>query len=280
MDAEMSDHAGITAGDAELELELLLEAIYRRFHCDFRRYSRPSLHRRLADALATFGCATLSGLQERLLHDEGAFPALMRFLTVPVSDLFRDPPFFSTLRRDIVPVLRTYPSLRIWIAGCSTGEEAYSFAILLEEEGLLGRAIVYATDINRDGLRIAEAGTYPADRLESFVDNHRLSGARGPLREHFAAAYGSVMFNRNLRRKIVFSEHSLATDGGFAEMQLISCRNVLIYFDAELQSRVVALFRDSLCRRGFLGLGAREALRLAEQERDFVELAERWYRRC
>jgi len=280
MDAEMSDGSALETDGSELELELLLEAIYRRFHYDFRRYSRSSLNRRLVDALATFGCATLSGLQERLLHDEAIFPALLRFLTVQVSDLFRDPSFFAILRGEIVPILRTYPLLRVWIAGCSTGEEAYSFAILLQEEGLLDRAIVYATDINPDSLRAAEAGIYPADRLESFLDNHRLSGAGGPLGEHCTAAYGSLRFNRNLRRKIVFSDHSLATDGGFAEMQLISCRNVLIYFDAMLQNRALTLFRDSLCHRGFLGLGSRETLRFTDQERGFTEVAERWYRRC
>lgn len=268
------------ADDVDLELELLLEAIYRRFHYDFRCYSRTSLNRRLADALTTFGVTTISGLQERLLHDEAAFPELMRFLTVQVSDLFRDPSFFSILRGDLVPILRTYPSLRVWIAGCSTGEEAYSFAILLEEEGLLDRAIVYATDINAGSLRIAEAGVYPVDRLQSFVENHRHSGAKGALSDHLTAAYGSVMFNRNLRKKIVFSDHSLATDKGFAEMQLISCRNVLIYFDATLQNRALALFRDSLCHRGFLGLGSRETLRFTEHEHAFAEVAERWYRRC
>lgn len=266
--------------DADLELELVLEAIYRRFHYDFRCYSRASLHRRLADALATFGCATLSSLQERLLHEDAVFPELMRFLTVQVSDLFRDPSFFSILRRDIVPLLRTYPSLRVWIAGCSTGEEAYSFAILLEEEGLLDRAIVYATDINADSLRAAEAGVYSVDRLARFVENHGLSGAKGALGDHLTSAYGSVMFNRSIRKKIVFSDHSLATDGGFAEMQLISCRNVLIYFDGSLQDRALALFKDSLCHRGFLGLGSRETLRFSDHEGSFAEVAERWYRRC
>lgn len=268
-----------TADDADIELQLLLEAIYRKFHWDFRRYSSGSLKRRLADALVFFGCSTLSGLQERLIHDERVFPELIRFLTVQVSELFRDAPFFLTLRRDIVPLLRTYPSLRIWIAGCSTGEEAYSYAILLHEEGLLDNTILYATDINPDALRTAEAGVYAADRLPLFAENHRISGARVPLSAHYTEAYGAAVFNRSLRRKIVFSDHSLATDGGFAEMQLISCRNVLIYFDRELQNRAIGLFKDSLCRRGYLGLGARETLRMTEHEHDFEEVAERWYQR-
>jgi chemotaxis protein methyltransferase CheR len=268
-----------TADDADIELQLLLEAIYRKFHWDFRRYSSGSLKRRLADALVFFGCSTLSGLQERLIHDERVFPELIRFLTVQVSELFRDAAFFLTLRRDIVPLLRTYPSLRIWIAGCSTGEEAYSYAILFQEEGLLDNTILYATDINPDSLRTAEAGVYAADRLSLFAENHRVSGARVPLSAHYTEAYGAAVFNRSLRRKIVFSDHSLATDGGFAEMQLISCRNVLIYFDRALQNRALGLFKDSLCRRGYLGLGARETLRMTEHENDFEEVAERWYQR-
>jgi chemotaxis protein methyltransferase CheR len=262
------------------ELDRLLDAIYRKFHYDFRSYARTSLKRRLDDALVAVGSPTLGDLRERLLRDETVFPALLRFLTVQVSDLFRDPRFFLTLRREIVPVLRTYPSLHIWIAGCSTGEEAYSFAILLQEEGLLERTLLYATDINPDALRIAEAGVYPRSRLQQFAENHRLSGARAELADHCTVAYGSAVFNRSLRKKIVFSDHSLATDGGFAEMQLISCRNVLIYFDRTLQGRAFGLFTGSLCRRGFLGLGSRETLRFTGREGEFEELPERWYRRC
>ena len=268
----MSDH--------DLELDLLLEAIYRKFHHDFRRYSRTSMRRRLENARIRFGCATLSDLQARLLHDERVFPALMQDLTVQVTDLFRDPRYFRTLREEIVPVLRTYPSVRVWIAGCSTGEEAYSFAILLEEEGLLGNAIFYATDINPASLRVAEAGLYPIDRLPAFTENHKRSGAPGPLSVHYSAAYGSILFNRSLRQKIVFSDHSLASDAGFAEMQLISCRNVLIYFDRPLQNRALGLFHESVCRRGFLGLGSRETLRFTDLDKDYVEVADRWYQRC
>lgn len=264
----------------DLELELLLEAIYRRFHYDFRNYAPSSLKRRFHDARVRFGCASLSELQASLLHDDTVFPRLIRCLTVQVTDLFRDPAFFAILRRDIVPMLRTYPSLRVWIAGCSTGEEAYSFAILLQEEGLLGNAIIYATDINPDSLETADAGRYSLDRIVTFADNHRSSGARGPLSDHYTAAYGHAMFNRSLRKKIVFSDHSLATDGSFGEMQLISCRNVMIYFDRVLQDRALGLFDDSLCRRGFLGIGARESLRFTGHEHGFTELAERWYRRC
>jgi len=267
-------------GAADLEIDLLLEAIYRKYHYDFRRYSRASIRRRLADAMVAFDCQTLSRLQERVVHDETVFPDLMRFLTVQVSDLFREPEFFRTFRGAIVPLLKTYPSLRLWIAGCSTGEEAYSFAILLHEEGLLDNAIVYATDINAESLRVAEAGLYRAERLEKFTENHRMSGAKNALSEYYTAAYGSVVFNRSLRKSIVFSDHSLATDGCFAEMQVISCRNVLIYFDQVLQNRALGLLSDSLCRRGFVGLGARETMRFTEHDPNFAEVGDRWYQRC
>jgi chemotaxis protein methyltransferase CheR len=266
--------------EQEIELHLFLEAIYLKFHWDLRGYSRASLQRRLAEALLFFECSTLSGLQERLLHDPSVFPALTRFLTVPVSDLFREAPSFLTLRRDIVPLLRTYPSLRLWIAGCSTGEEAYSHAILLAEEGLLERTILHATDINPDSLRIAQAGAYSLDRLATFTENHRQSGARQALSDHYQIEHGALVFKRELANKIVFSDHSLATDSVFSEMHLVSCRNVLIYFERDLQNRAFGLFKDSLCRRGFLCLGSPETPRFTEFESDFERIAEQWYRRC
>jgi chemotaxis protein methyltransferase CheR len=266
--------------EEDLELNLLLQAIYARFHYDFRGYSRSSLRRRLNSALTAFQCRSLSALQDRVLHDDAVFPALMRFLTIQVSDLFRDPSYFLVFRRQIVPVLRTYPSLRLWVAGCSTGEEAYSHAIVLAEEGLLERASIYATDINEESLATAKAGIYSGDRLRTFVDNHQRSGASEPLSAHLTAAYGSVVFSRYLRDKILFSDHSLATDSVFAEMHVISCRNVLIYFERALQERALGLFKDSLCRRGYLGLGPPETPRFTEHEHDFAEVAERWFRRC
>ena len=274
------DRSRALADEPDIELYLFLEAIYLKFHWDLRGYSRSSLVRRLAEALSFFECGTLSRLQERLLHDPSVFPALTRFLTVPVSDLFREAPSFSTLRRDIVPLLRTYPSLRVWIAGCSTGEEAYSHAILLAEEGLLERTILHATDINPDSLRIARAGAYSLDRLSAFVENHRQSGARQPLSTHYRVEHGALVFNRELAQKIVFSDHSLATDSVFSEMHLVSCRNVLIYFDRDLQNRALGLFKDSLCHRGFLGLGGPETPRFTDFEADFERIADQWYRRC
>jgi chemotaxis protein methyltransferase CheR len=265
----------------EIELRLLLDAIYHRFQYDFRQYSPASIRRRMMLALRVLGCQTFSALQERVLHDPSTFPVLLQYLTVQVSDLFRDPRYFRVLRERVVPVLRTYPSVKIWIAGCSTGEEVYSFAILLREEGLLDQTILYATDINADALRVAESGIYALERMKLFTANHQASGAPCSLASYYTARYGSALFDRTLRKNVVFSDHSLATDTVFGEMQLVSCRNVLIYFERALQDRAVSLFRDALCRRGFLGLGAKETLRFSSHEADFEVLApeERWYRR-
>ena len=259
-------------GDGDIELQLLVEAIYLKYHYDFRAYARASLKRRLGTALTRFGCDTLSQLQDRILHDPAAFPRLLEYLTVQVSDMFRDPSYFLSLRRVVLPLLRTYPSLKIWVAGCSAGEEVYSLAILLREEGLLARSIIYATDINATALQKAEAGVYELDRVAGFTDNHRRSGARSSLSDYYTAGYGNAVFDKSLRKHIVFSDHSLATDSVFAEVQLVSCRNVLIYFDRELQDRAVGLFREALCRRGFLGIGPRESIRFSSHADAFDEL--------
>ncbi|WP_313915199.1 protein-glutamate O-methyltransferase CheR [Tahibacter sp.] len=257
----------------DVELKLLVEAIYHAYHYDFRRYARASLRRRLSAAMLRFDCRTLSQLQGRLLHESDVFAELLDYLTVQVSDMFRDPSYFRALREKVVPLLRTYPSLKIWIAGCSSGEEAYSMAILLREEGLLERSLIYATDINPNALRRAEAGIYDAAKVADFTRNHHLSGGRSSLSDYYSAAYDRVIFDKNLRRNIVFSDHSLATDSVFAEVQLVSCRNVLIYFDRELQSRALDLFHESLCRKGFLGIGLRESLRFSSHADSFVEVA-------
>jgi chemotaxis protein methyltransferase CheR len=265
----------------EREIERLLGSVYQRFHYDFRQYSPASVRRRLSQAQRALGCETLFALHERILRDPAAFSTLLQYLTVQVSDLFRDPSYFRVFRERVVPVLRTYPSLKIWIAGCSTGEELYSFAILLREEGLLEKTILYATDINPRALEAAEAGIFPIDRLKAFTSNHQASGAPCSLSSYYTAKYGSAILDRSLRDHVVFSDHSLATDSVFAEVQVVSCRNVLIYFERPLQDRAVALFRDSLCVRGFLGLGPKETLRFSKHEADFdIFVAEdRWYQR-
>ena len=274
MDAEVTD---VTAAGSvkteDIEIRLLLEAIFRKYHYDFRGYAMASVKRRMMQARDHFNCQTISALQDMILHDPGMMTAMLPYLTVQVSELFRDPLYFKAVREKVVPHLKTYPSLKVWIAGCSTGEELYSFAILFREEGLFERTMFYATDINHDALKKAEAGVYNLDRLKLFTENHRLSGGRSSLSDYYTAAYGAASFDKSLRKNVVFSDHSLATDAVFAETQMVSCRNVLIYFDRALQDRAINLFHDSLARKGFLGLGSKETLRFSSSADAFSDFA-------
>jgi chemotaxis protein methyltransferase CheR len=255
----------------DIELKLFIDAVYLKYHYDFRRYAFASLKRRLTSAMIRFGCQTLSQLQDKVLNEPAIFPQLLDFLTVQVSEMFRDPAYFRSLREKVIPLLRTYPSLKVWVAGCSAGEEVYSLAILFREEGLLERTIIYATDINAQALQKAEAGVYEIGRIPGFTENHRLSGGRASLSEYYTAAYGNAVFDKSLKQNMVFSDHSLATDSVFTEVQLVSCRNVLIYFNRELQDRAVGLFRDALCRKGFLGIGSKESLRFSDHSAAFAD---------
>lgn len=257
----------------DIELKLLLEAIFRKYHYDFRGYSMASIKRRMAQAKIHFNCTSYSQLQDRVLHDPAVLPELLSYLTVQVSELFRDPSYFRTLRESVLPHLRTYPSLKVWVAGCSAGEELYSLAILFREEGLEERTMFYGTDINPEALKRAEAGVYELDRIPLFTENHRHAGGKSSLSDYYTAAYGAAVFDKSLRKRAVFSDHSLVTDEVFGEMHLISCRNVLIYFDLEIQNRTVGLFKDSLVRKGFLGLGAKETLRFSTHADAFIEFA-------
>jgi chemotaxis protein methyltransferase CheR len=275
VDPTVSDRA------SDIELGLLLDAIYRTYHYDFRSYSEASLRRRLKTALTHFRCETLSRLQERVLREPAMFAELLKYLTVQVSDMFRDPVYFQVLREAVVPHLRTYPSLKIWIAGCASGEEVYSTAIVLHEEGLLDRTQLYATDINPESLRVAEQGIYELERFARFSENYRAAGGKTSLSDYYAAAYGGAMMDAKLKKRVVFSDHSLATDSVFAEMQLVSCRNVLIYFEKDLQEHALSLMDQSLCRRGFLGLGIKETLRFSNLAPAYTEVTPdaRMYRR-
>jgi chemotaxis protein methyltransferase CheR len=265
----------------DLEIDLLLEALYRRYQHDFRAYSRASLQRRVETARRRLRCETVSQLQARILRDPAEGATLVQMLTVQVSEMFRDPAFFLAVRREVVPVLRTYPSVRLWVAGCSTGEEVLSLAITLEEEGLLERATIYATDINTDSLRKAESGVYPVDAIAGFSTNYIEAGGRASLSDYYVAEYGHAVFSRHLRSRAVYADHSLATDHVFAEVQMVTCRNVLIYFGRDLQDRALGLFRDALCRGGFLGLGSRESLTFSRHAAAFTEVSRehRIYRR-
>jgi chemotaxis protein methyltransferase CheR len=256
----------------DLEIELLLEAVYQRYRHDFRAYARPTLRRRLTQALASFECESLSQLQHIVLRDGAAFSRLLGYLTVQVSDIFRDPPFYEALRARVLPVLATYPSIKLWVAGCGTGEEVYSLAILLDEAQLLRRCIIYATDVSASALRRAELGVYDVSRAQDFSRNYQRAGGSRSLSDYYTAAYDQIAFDRRLRENVVFSDHSLATDHVFAEVQLVTCRNVLIYFDQALKDRALGLFQASLVRKGFLGLGSKENLRSSAHREAFVEL--------
>lgn len=255
----------------ELEITLLLEALYQRFHYDFRAYSKASVKRRLKQLREKLGYRNYSAMLEGLLHDTAIFPQVISYLTVQVSEMFRDPSYFRALREQVVPHLRTYPSLKVWVAGCSSGEELYSLAILFREEGLEQRTMFYATDINPGALDAAATGVYNLDRIRGFTENHQQSGGRSSLSNYYTAAYGKASFDRTLRERVVFSDHSLVTDAVFGEMHLVSCRNVLIYFDSALQDRTLKLFNDSLIRKGFLGLGSKESLRFSSQSGSFLD---------
>jgi chemotaxis protein methyltransferase CheR len=265
----------------DADIDRLLAAVHDRYQYDFRGYARASLRRRLQVALGRLGCAGLDEIRARVIDDPSAFAVLLSQLVVPVSDLFRDPDYFRYFRREIVPVLRTYPTRKIWVAGCATGEEAYSFAIVLREENLLDRTLIYATDINGPGLRIAEDGIYPIDRAPAFTANHARSDPPGSLSAHYTANYDAIAFHRELRQAVVFADHSLATDQVFAEVQLVSCRNVLIYFGRELQDRALGLFAEALGHRGFLGLGPRETVEFSCHATAFQELpgSLRWFQK-
>ena len=264
-----------------LELELLLEAIYRHYGYDFRGYARTSIRRRVAKLMHDEQLSTISGLQERVLHDASAWERFLQGISVSVSAMFRDPGFFLAFRRTAVPLLRTYPFIRIWQAGCSLGEEAYSLAILLEEEGLYDRSLIYATDINEATLRQAREAIFPADLMQKYTQNYLVSGGHRSFSEYYTARYDYAVMRPALRRNIVFSQHNLVSDGAFNEFNVIMCRNVMIYFNRELQERTHALFYSSLATFGILGLGAKESLRLLPQESLYepLEIGEKLYRR-
>ena len=257
----------------DIELKLLLEGILLKYQHDFRDYSVASLSRRVRQAMERFSCQTVSQLQDRILHDPAVFTQMLQFFTVQVSEMFRDPAYFRALREKVVPVLRTYPSIKIWVAGCSSGEEVWSLAILLEEEGLLERSMIYATDINLDALAIAESGIYSIERIAQFSNNYRLAGGLRSLSDYYTAAYSNAIFERRLRRQFVFADHSLATDSVFSEVHMVSCRNVMIYFNRDLQERATGLFHEALVNRGFLGLGIKESLRFGSHADAFREFA-------
>ncbi|MBN8554956.1 MAG: protein-glutamate O-methyltransferase CheR [Deltaproteobacteria bacterium] len=252
-----------------IELPLLLEAIYQRYRYDFRSYSDASLKRRLHLALNQLQCESISILQDRVLRDPEFFLKLLQYMTVSTSEMFRDPLYFSELRQSVIPTLRTFPSLKIWIAGCSTGEEVYSLSILLAEEELLERSLIYATDINPSSLEKAEKGIYSAEFIPEMTKNYGLGGGKQKLSDYYEKRNDKIIFDPELRSNVLFADHSLTTDFTFSEVHFVSCRNVMIYFDKIFQDRTIDLFFESLVYQGFLGLGAKESLRFSNHESDF-----------
>jgi chemotaxis protein methyltransferase CheR len=261
--------------DLDIELRMLVEAVYLKYNYDFRDYTGASQKRRVLHALRQMDCATVSALQEKVMHEPAAFVQLLQYLTIPVSEMFRDPEYYAALRNQVLPFLETYPSLKIWIAGCSTGEEVYSMAILLHEAGLLERSLIYATDINPRSLDAGRRGVFELDKMRLYTENYQKAGGRRAFSDYYTAAYGGALFDRALIENVTFADHSLATDSVFAETHFVSCRNVMIYFNRRLQDRVLGLFHESLCHRGFLGLGSKESIDFSAYGDRFEPLAKR-----
>jgi chemotaxis protein methyltransferase CheR len=260
------------ASIAEMEVDLLLEAVRRVRGFDFRDYARASLRRRIANQMKAESVATVTALLDRVVHDPEAMDRFLLGLSVNVSAMFRDPAFFRAVREQVVPILRTYPFVRIWQAGCSMGEEVYSLAILLEEENLLARCRIYATDISESILARAREGIFPLDLMKKYTQNYQQAGGRSSFSEYYTAAYDHAIFRPSLRAQVVFAQHNLVTDGAFNEFNLVLCRNVMIYFNRQLQDRVHGLLYDSLAKFGILGLGAKETLALSPVADAYEEL--------
>lgn len=265
----------------QIEIELLLEGIFRHYGYDFRSYAYASLRRRIWKRIRAEELDSVSALQQRVLHDQEAMNRLLMDLSVNVTAMFRDPSFYVALRELVIPLLRTYPFIRIWHAGCSTGEEVYSLAILLHEEGLYDRARIYATDINEAVLQTAKARIYPLDKMQEYTQNYQRAGGTRSFSEYYTAAYDGALFAPELARNAIFAQHNLVTDRSFSEFNLILCRNVMIYFNRTLQDQVHELFDQSLPTYGILALGSKETMRFSRSEERYEVLSahEKIYRK-
>lgn len=245
------------------ELDIFLEAIKRRYGYDFTDYARGSLKRRIQDLQRAIGAETITDMVPHVFHNEEFLPLILEHLSVQFSEIFRDAHFYKALRKEVVPILRTYPQINIWVAGCANGEEAYSLAILLKEEGLFERSNIYATDISVNALEKAKEGIYPIDDLELYQENYYKAGGTAKLSDYYVSKYQFMAMDPSLRDIIFFSEHNLTVDGVFCEMHLILCRNVLIYFNRRLQNKCLDLFDNALIRECFMGLGEKESIELS-----------------
>lgn len=256
----------------EEEISLLLETLYLKYGYDFRQYSEAHIKRRLRNRMTLSGIKDFSEMKDLLLKDKSFASKLLQDLSITVTEMFRDPPFYKALREKVIPFLKTYPFFKIWHAGCATGEEAYSMAILLQEEGLYDRATIYATDFNQQALDKAKEGIFSNELIKEYTTNYQLSGGKESFSDYYSAHYDHVIMNQSLKKNIVWANHNLVTDSVFAEVHLIFCRNVLIYFDRELQNKVQLLFYNSLINGGILCLGSKESLRFTEVFGNYMEL--------
>jgi len=257
---------------SELEITSLLEAVYRKYGYDFRQYSEAHIRRRIMSRMAMAGLEDVSQMQLKVLNDEVFASILLQDLSITVTEMFRDKGFYKSLRENVLPILKTYPFIKIWHAGCATGEEAYSMAILLQEEGLYDRTTIYATDFNQQALNKAKDGIFPANLIKEYTSNYQLAGGKEPFSNYYTSNYDNVIMNTSLKKNIVWANHNLVTDAVFAEVHLVLCRNVLIYFDKELQNKVQKLFYNSIIDGGILCLGSKEGLRFTELYEKYTEL--------
>lgn len=265
----------------DIEVKLFIQAVFMRYNYDFREYSLASVKRRLTNVLSIHNLKTVTALQEKVLHEPEFFTAVLQYMTISTTEMFRDPSYFKTFREKVVPYLRSYPSIKIWVAGCSSGEEAYSFAIIFKEEGLLNRVMIYATDINPIILEKAKAGIYRLEDMKKYSQNYQDAGGKASLSDYYNANFNAVAIDPELKKNIIFADHSLATDSVFSEVQFVSCRNVLIYFEKKLQDRAITLFHESLSMQGFLGIGSKESLKFSKMNDGFENwsMSERIYRK-
>ena len=257
---------------SDLEISLLLEAIYQKYGYDFRQYSEAHIRRRIMNRMAMSGLEDVSQIQSMVLKDETFASQLLQDLSITVTEMFRDSGFYKSLRENVMPILKTYPFIKIWHAGCATGEEAYSMAILMQEEGLYDRTTIYATDFNQQALNKAKEGIFSNEMIKEYTTNYQLSGGKESFSGYYTSNYGNVIMNQSLKKNIVWANHNLVTDSAFAEVHLILCRNVLIYFDKNLQNKVQKLFHHSLINGGILCLGSKESLRFTDLYEEYNEL--------
>ncbi len=260
--------------DEDIEITLLLEAIYLKYGYDFRNYSNAHMKRRIKRRILEEGLKNISEMQHKVIYDKEFFKVLLSDFSINVTEMFRDPSFYKAFRKSVIPILKTYPFIRIWHAGCSTGEEVYSMAILLKEEGLYERSQIYATDFNNIVLQKAREGIYPIENIKYYTHNYQQAGGNASFSEYYIANYDSVILDQSLKKKITFADHNLVTDGVFGEMHVIICRNVLIYFNRELQNNVIKLFSDSLSNGCFLCLGSKESIKFSSSSDNFEDVIE------